>query len=187
LAALAAALSTEALAADAVATPSEVAAQIVAYRPAAEDQGHFNKYFFFHKPGVSLEAASADLQECWGYASGLVLSPGLPSHVPPPGSAAPAITSRSITNPPGLYRPGGIKDFTAGATSAVVLALIGPAAVRAVGAANLRKCMGFKGYGRYGLSKSLWETLNPKDGPRAIALQAEVAAGPAPAQESLVP
>ncbi len=170
LAVLAAGWSTGGLAAEPQAAPADVGAQVAAYRPAAEDEGQFRKYFFFRKTGVSPQDARADLAECRGYTRGLVYAPLLPKHVPPARWAVQGADSH-------MYGLGG----------EVALALVSPALVRAVAAANLRKCMGFKGYERYGLSKDLWEALNPKDADQALALQAQIAAGPAPAQAALFP
>ena len=57
---------------------------------------------------------------------------------------------------------------------------------------NLRNCMHFKGYDRYGLAKDLWTEFNFEEGngrkpeaerERAILMQARVASGPRPQQQ----
>jgi len=60
--------------------------------------------------------------------------------------------------------------------------------------ANLRVCMGYKGYRRYGLPRDLWLKFNAEDSKapppeaehtRMMMQQARLASGPAPAQPAL--
>jgi hypothetical protein len=59
---------------------------------------------------------------------------------------------------------------------------------------NMRKCMHYKGYSRYGLAKENWSPFNFEEGfdglkeaerQTLLARQAKVASGPAPAGKEL--
>jgi hypothetical protein len=78
--------------------------------------------------------------------------------------------------------------------SAIADAIFGSAARRAQRRINLRNCMGFKGYQRYGLAEKQWKDFNfeeghgrKKEGERddALELQALVASGPKPTAKEL--
>jgi hypothetical protein len=161
--------SQQALATEAPIPPADVPSLVAAYRPAPDDVGQFQKYFYFQKTGVSAESANADINECRGYASDLIFNPILPTHLPP----------KKMAETFNTHQYGLVGD--------VMVSAIQPSIIRAIAAANMRKCMGFKGYSRHGLSKSLWAALNPEDPIRAVALQVQVAIGPAPVEPSLVP
>ena len=78
--------------------------------------------------------------------------------------------------------------------SAIADAIFGSAARRQQRRINLRNCMGFKGYQRYGLSEDLWKEFNFEEGlgrkkenerDDALELQALVASGPKPTTKEL--
>jgi hypothetical protein len=48
--------------------------------------------------------------------------------------------------------------------NAMAMAIFGSAEKRRLRRVNMRKCMSFKGYERYGLSKELWEKFNFEEG-----------------------
>lgn len=153
------------------AAPAPSEAAVLAFRPAPGDETKYQRHFYFHRQGVALDAARADIVECRGYAAGVVLWARLPDRVPAPGKEiAPQATGSGIISP-----------LVAGA----VLDIFGGAEERKIVGANLRKCMGFKGYRRYGLSEPLWEWLNAGDD--AVDRQARIASGPAPAAKWLDP
>ena len=61
---------------------------------------------------------------------------------------------------------------------------------------NMRNCMYYKGYDRYGLEKDLWQEFNFEEGnsreeaesrAQKLMMQARVASGPKPEQEALQP
>ena len=75
-------------------------------------------------------------------------------------------------------------------------AIFGSAERRRIKRVNLRNCMFFKGYDRYGLEKDLWQAFhfeeglsreNAEDRAAALMKQARVASGPKPALEVLEP
>jgi hypothetical protein len=73
--------------------------------------------------------------------------------------------------------------------SALADAIFGSAERRRLKRISQRNCMGFKGYGRYGLSQDLWKKFNFEEGlgrkredvrGGALQLQALAASGPKP-------
>ena len=138
-------------------------------------EADFDKFFYFHRDGTSFEEAYADIRECDALASGSSIYLG-----GDPGMMT------------GQYGIGGAIGGALG--SAIADAIFGSAARRAQRRVNLRNCMGFKQYKRYGLSRDLWTQFNFEEGLgrkrepvrlRAIALQALVASGPTPNAKDL--
>jgi hypothetical protein len=73
-------------------------------------------------------------------------------------------------------------------------AIFGSSARRKIRRINIRNCMGFKAYQRYGLKKDLWKEFNFEEGngrkrddvrEAALLQQARVASGPKPTAEDL--
>ena len=124
---------------------ASVAMPKLAYSPdAATAEGH-DKYYYFHREGTDFATAYADIRECDGYARGM--QSGVEYvQVPYPyaGTMAGAVGG-AIGN-------------------ALAAAIFGSAEKRRMRRVNMRTCMGFKGYGRYGLSKELWEEFNFEEG-----------------------
>lgn len=117
----------------------------LAFDPTPEDQKSFDKYYYFNRPGTDFATAYADISECDGYARGL--SSGIAYQQPPypyAGTMAGAV--------------GGILG------NAIANAIAGSAEKRRMRRVNMRKCMNFKGYERYGLSKARWEPFNFEEG-----------------------
>lgn len=140
--------------------------------------GDFDKYYYFHREGTSFDEAFADISECDDLASGLASYRG--NAEPYPGYYATQ------------YGIGGVIGGVLGAMLAD--AIHGSAARREMRRVNMRNCMGYKGYGRYGIPKNLWTEFNFEEGggrededvrQAALLQQAKVATGPKPATEAL--
>jgi hypothetical protein len=140
-----------------------------------DDEADYDKYFYFHRTETSFEQALADLRECDGFASGL--SSGYQYQQAPY---------------PNTYTMAGV----AGAAIANVLiaGIFGSGRIREKRRVNMRRCMGYKGYLRYGLKKDLWVEFNFEEGfskdkeparQAMIAQQAKVASGPRPVAKEL--
>ena len=159
------------------------------FQPTESDQRDFGKYFYFHKPGVSFEAARADLTECRGYSQNLGLFPKIPANVPINAN----FIEQTYEDPPGNLRVAEVDPYTIpGAIAYTVVeagigALVIPGEINKRVVANMRKCMGFKAYKRYGLSRDLWRQLNQGGLEQALLMQAKIASGPEPTQDSLDP
>ena len=143
------------------------------FTPTPADEADFDKYFYFHRDDTGFAEAYSDIRECDALASG--------SSIYLDGGAAMA----------GAMANYGV--LAAGIGSAVggliADAIFGSAARRQQRRINLRNCMGFKGYQRYGLTGELWKDFNfeeghgrKKEGERddALEIQALVASGPKP-------
>lgn len=139
----------------------------------------FDKYFYFHRDNTSFEEAYADIRECDALASGSSIYMGADA-----GSQAAAMTQYGLL-------PGAV----GGAIASVAMdAIFGSAARREQRRTNIRNCMGFKQYQRYGLTRDLWTPFNFEEGLgrkkepvrlQAIAIQALVASGPKPHSKEL--
>lgn len=153
--------------ATAPATPEAVAA----YQPGRGDEGDFWRYFFFWKGEVAPEAARADLLECADYARDPALWARIPERMPLEG---------------GVRGPNGTEGQF-GLAGAAIFSLVEGGLVRRITLANMRRCMGFKGYRRYGLSAAIWRSLNRGSPEQVIERLAAIAAGPEPRQASIAP
>jgi hypothetical protein len=131
---------------------------------------NYDKYFYFHRENTDFATALSDFRECDGYARGLSFSAGnTPVYYPYAGTVGGAIGG-AIGN-------------------AMADAIFGSAQRRAQRRTNLRNCMFFKEYKRYGMAKDIWVTFNFEEGngqlsdeERAIFIlkQAKIASGPKP-------
>lgn len=151
----------------------------LAYEPDPEIEADFEKYFFFHREDTSFDQAFADIAECDALAHGITK---YGSDWPPTASQrnrdlGPVLGSMTaLTNP-----------FDA---------IFGSEQRRWIRRYNIRTCMFYKGYDRYGLEKTLWQAFhfeegfsreNARDRYAALLKQARVASGPKPPLEVLEP
>jgi hypothetical protein len=155
--------------------PASVAMPRLDFKPTPEDEGTFDKYYFFNRADTSFEAALADLRNCDGFASGL--SSGYSYQATP-------------------YPYAGTMAGAAGGVigNLMVAAIFGSAEKRRLRRVNMRRCMGYKGYSRFGLNKDLWQEFNFEEGfsgeaeekrQAMLAQQAKVASGPRPVAKEL--
>jgi hypothetical protein len=151
------------------------------YKPDPLIAADFDKYFFFHRPDTNFDHAYADITECDSLASGINYYMG--------GSDA------AIAGAMANY--GVLAGGLGGAIGGLMAdAIFGSAERRRIKRINLRNCMFYKGYDRYGLEKDLWQAFhfeeglsreNAKDREAALLKQARVASGPKPQYEVLEP
>lgn len=111
----------------------------------AEDAADFDKYFYFYRADTSFEAALADIRECDGYARGLASPYGYASAGYPYAGTVAGLGGELIAN-------------------ALISAIFGPAELRKARRSNMRRCMNYKGYGRYGLNKDVWQQFHFEEG-----------------------
>lgn len=165
-------------------TDAEIAAvrtPDLSFDAAKVEPGDFEKYFIFHRPDTSFAEAYGDITECDALASGISIYRGVD-----------AGTMAAQTAQYGL-----LAGAIGGAIANVMVdAIFGSAARRQARRVNLRNCMYFKGYDRYGLEKELWQSFNfeeglsktaPAERAEKLLVQARVASGPAPKLEKLEP
>lgn len=157
-----------------------VAMPDLAYTPDPVIAADFDKYFFFHRPDTDFSQAYADITECDSLASGINFYMG----------GNDAIMQNAVMQ----YGAAGAIGGAIGGLMAD--AIFGSAERRRIKRVNLRNCMFYKGYDRYGLEKDLWQTFhfeeglsreNAKDRAAALMKQARVASGPKPQLEGLEP
>ncbi len=144
-----------------------------------EIEADYKKYFYFHRAETSFAEAYADIRECDALSSGSNIYMGADS-----GAMAANMMQYGVL-------AGGIGSALG---SALADAIFGSAARRDQRRVNLRNCMGFKGYQRFGLSGELWKEFNFEEGhgrkkedvrDDALAIQALVASGPRPTAQEL--
>lgn len=117
----------------------------LAFTPDAGDTGNYDKYYYFHRPDTDFATAYDDVRECDGYARGLASGIGY-TEVPYPYA-------------------GTLGGAIGGALGNVMAELIwGSGERRRARRVNMRTCMHFKGYDRYGLPKKLWTAFNFEEG-----------------------
>ncbi len=94
-----------------------------------EDDGNYDKYYYFHRKSTDFPTAYADVTECDGYARALASSfKGADVPYPYAGTMAGAA--------------GGV------IANAMMAAIFIPGEKRRMRRVNMRQCMGFKGYDR---------------------------------------
>lgn len=154
-------------------TPLGASAQTTAVPAEKPD---YSKYFYFHKEGVSSVAAQADFDECTTYGANVTnIEPGTQTmYVPYTGALSPLAAGLA----------GGIG---AALGSLLADALFKGPQRKAMRRTVMRKCMGFKGYQRYGMNKQAWEKLADGDDQAAVSARfATLASGPKPSAEALL-
>jgi len=124
----------------------------------------FEKYFYFHRQNTTFSQAFADISECDDLSNG-----------------------RANYN-------SSVDPFLGPIGSLLADAIYGSSERRAIRRINMRNCMGFKGYDRFGLTKKLWRKFNFEEGggrededvrEAALLQQARVASGSKPKAKAL--
>ena len=155
---------------EAVATdPASIAVPDLDIPP--QQLGDQKKFFVFHKPGVTFEAARQDLAFCSRYiARGAQRT--YPGFVP--------WQSEPPANP--FAQP-----VNYGLVGVAIMAIISGPLDRSVRQSRMMRCMLPRGYARYRISESLWKQLNGGDLAQSILVQAKIASGPVPPTERTLP
>lgn len=155
--------------------PASVQMPVLAGKSDPGDAGDYDKYYYFHRPDTDFATAYADVRECDGYARGLASGVGY-TQVPYPYA-------------------GTLGGAIGGALGNMMAqAIFGSGEKRRARRVNMRTCMHFKGYDRYGLPKKLWTEFNFEEGlsgvteverTRYLKQQALVASSAAPQEKAL--
>ena len=147
----------------------------LAFTPDPKFEKDFDKYYYFHRTGTDFKTALADLRDCDGLSRGLASPFGYMDTPYPYAGTLAGAAGGAIAN-------------------LMVAAIFGSAQVRATRRTNMRRCMNFKGYERYGLPKDMWQKFNFEEGFSSLEegkrqaflkQQAKVASGDAPKTEAL--
>ena len=136
----------------------------------------FHKYFYFHRSGVSFEAAKAEIGECYEYRNGPAGMEGQFINIVPTFVSL----SEKQVNVPYVQNEAGLVGMVIGDIVSASLVLKNQGQ-------RMRKCMEYKGYDRYGLSKDLWKQITNIDAATYIDVHARIASGPAPSAEKILP
>lgn len=99
-------------------------------------EADFDKYYFFNRANTTFEEALADLRDCDGFARGL--SSGYKYQEAPY---------------PYTYTAAGAAGGVI--ANVMIAAIFGSAEKRRLRRVNMRRCMGYRGYARFGLEKDL--------------------------------
>lgn len=152
----------------------------LAFDAASDEENDFEKYFYFHRPDTTFDVAFRDIAECDALTSGLSFY----------GGASQSMITQQVMQ----Y---GMAGAAGGAIASIMAdAIFGSAERRKQRRTNMRNCMFYKGYNRYGLEKDLWQEFNFEEGnsreeatrrAQKLMMQAKVASGPTPEQEALQP
>lgn len=138
---------------------------------------NYEKYYYFHRDETDFETALADLRECDAHSRGLFR-----------GNFTPDPTAAMTQYGPLAGAAGGL------IVGLMADAIFGPAELRRKRRINMRRCMFYNGYARFGLAKDVWESFNFEEGSREVseadrqrmlAQQALVASGPRPQAQEL--
>jgi hypothetical protein len=159
----------------AVPDPSTVVMPELAFTASPEIEAVYDKYYYFHRADTSFTTALADLRECDAFARGLTTGIGYTATPYPYAGTMAGAVGGAIAN-------------------VMVMMIFGSAEKRKLRRTNMRRCMHYKGYERYGLKRDLWEKFNFEEGlssvkevdrQRYLAQQAKVASTPGLSQKDL--
>ena len=160
-----------------VATPALVVPSLD-FKPTSRDIRHYDDYFYFHKPGIDYATALGDIAECDAYSREIAPMASIPAFVPWGGRPAPDPTiETALVN----------AWFNWGLVGLGIVAVVEEDLRSGVEHANMRRCMGFKGYRRYGTSSAIWSQLESGTRFDREARLATIASGPAPQSEAIAP
>jgi len=159
----------------AVPDPSTVVMPELTFTATPEIEAVYDKYYYFHRADTTFTTALADLRECDAFARGLTTGIGYTATPYPYAGTMAGAVGGAIAN-------------------VMVMMIFGSAAKRQLRRTNMRRCMHYKGYERYGLKRDLWEKFNFEEGlssvkevdrQRYLAQQAKVASTPGLSQKDL--
>jgi len=153
-------------------TGGDVKIPDLTFKPDPEVIKNYWKYNYFHKAGVDYATALADVREC-RLRSAITGLGGLSGFVPY-GDATGGTAPRANVSP-----------AIGGLVGGLIAGAVVDSLVERNHRANLRFCMGAKGYRQYGLPKELWRQINPDDAALGDRIQAGIASGPTPATEPM--
>lgn len=157
--------------------PASLSLPDMAFKSTPRDVRRYDTYYYFHKPGVSYERAFADFDQCHGYALSSQLGLLTPTIIPLGAAALQDDSSRraAYSNAFAMY----------GLVGLGIAAIFISEAEDDNARATVRKCMTYKHYGRYGLSRALFKKIDEGADAQRLGRWALIAAGPASQAEVL--
>jgi hypothetical protein len=153
----------------------------LSFQPTKGDVRGYSDYFYFHKDGVTFAAALADIEECSSYSLAITPFRKIPDFVPIGGAPDPKAKSNYDTQVLA-------NSFVMwGIVGSVIAGFVVDDETRTTERSNTRRCMGYLGYRRYGLPKSIWSQITKGSDEEVKARLALIASGPKPRGEVLEP
>lgn len=150
----------------------------LAFTPTKRDVADYDEYFLFNKPGVSQTAARADIEECASYSMALRPMGKLALFVPVGGNEPSWANNReAYKNAFVMY----------GLVGVAIFAWVSDDLSETNTLYNTRRCLGYKGYLRYGTTRTIWKALHKGEHDQVIARLAAIASGATPPGEVLEP
>lgn len=125
--------------------PATVKTPELKFTESEEDKAGYDKYFYFVREETDFATAYQDIRECDALSRGMSYYAG-GGQVPYPYAGTLAGAAGGVIG------------------NLVVDAIFGSSVRRQQRRTNLRTCMGYKGYSRYGLNKDLWQAFNFEEG-----------------------
>lgn len=137
----------------------------------ADALGDERKFFVFHKQGVSLEQARADLGFCSRY-----IARGQQRFLPTFVAWQHSDPAKPVPN-----------NLNYGLVGVAIMAIIDGPIDRSVRQTRMMRCMLPRGYARYRTSEAIWKQINSNDLTASVELQARIASGPVPPTPRTLP
>jgi hypothetical protein len=156
--------------------PATVAVPDLTFTPKSSDVRSYDDYFYFYKPGVTYEAAFADIDTCrmYGESARLVATP--PKFVP--------LGADAVRRPNAMANGVGLQY---GVIGLLIAGLIIEAAEEDATSATSRRCLHYKGYVRYGTRWDIAKKISAGTDVERVARMARIASGAVPQTEALEP
>lgn len=149
--------------------PASLTVPDVTFTPTKSDLRRFDEYYYFNKPGIDYARAFADLDQCRGYAQAAKFVSFTPMMVP--------LGADAIRTP----------EFKPGMQPGLLVAFLIADAESDYGRVMARRCMHFKGYARYGLTRALSKQMDQGSDAEKLGRQALLASGPQPQAGAVEP
>jgi len=145
--------------------------------PKIRSEGY--KFYYFHNPAVTFAEAYQDLTECRAHLAfgGIQMVPGF---IPWDEKHR-----RKVRQSAGMVvvGPSMLTAVVGSMVTAGLAAIMLPKMERGARSNKMRRCMGTRGYVRYAISQSAFDTLNEGEEAQLIAMQAKLASSPKPQDE----
>ena len=156
--------------------PATITLPDMTIKPTKPDPRRSDEYFYFHKSNVSYERAFSDLDQCRMYSQMAQLVAPMPRFIPLGGEQI---------EPTG---PDGWSTFPMFGFAGMMIAnwLIAEGQEEMAITTN-RRCMAYKGYQRYGISRAIFKQIESGTDTEKLARKARIASGSAPQTEALEP
>jgi hypothetical protein len=133
--------------------------------------GDERKFFVFHKEGVSLGQARADLGFCSRF-----IARGQQRFLPDFVAWKQADPATPVP-----------MSLNYGLIGVAIMAIIDGPIDRSIRQTRMMRCMLPRGYARYRTSEALWKQINSKDLVASVEVQARIASGPVPPTPRTLP